>query len=93
MNGAVFETSTSVLINIYIYIYIYIYISNTDVKVSNTDVEVFIPLQKTARCGTNGQVYYEDVAVEVLGVGARVGHSVCMREFLHVGHTGSLRGR
>ena len=26
-------------------------------EVSNTDVEVFIPSQKTARYGTNGQVY------------------------------------
>ena len=33
------------------------------------------------------------VAVEVLGVSTRVGHRTCTRAFLHVGHTGSLRGR
>ena len=33
------------------------FIEATDVEVSNTDVEVFIPSQKTARYGTNGQVY------------------------------------
>ena len=33
------------------------------------------------------------MAVEVLGVSTRVGHSICTRAFLHVGHTRSLRGR
>ena len=33
------------------------------------------------------------MAVEVLGVSTRVGHSACTRAFLHVGHTKSLRGR
>ena len=33
------------------------------------------------------------MAVEVLGVSTRVGHRTCTRAFLHVGHTGSLRGR
>ena len=36
---------------------------------------------------------YIYVAVEVLGVSTRVGHSICIRTFLHVGHTRSLRGR
>ena len=33
---------------------------------------------------------YTHVAVEVVGGSTRVGHSICIRAFVHVGHTRSL---
>ena len=44
-----------------------------------------LPCAQDVRDGT--------VAVEVLGVITRVGHSSCARAVYHVHHTGSLRGR
>ena len=42
-------------------------------------------------CGTK-HVSFEghSVAVEVVGGSTRVGHSICIRAFVHVGHTRSL---